>query len=149
MKPRIARMTRIQDMVCERPPACLAAVPLCKGNHILDRPCGRPLQVARVPSLAKEGWTRHQKKCREASFVGADGVVGSATDDRSLNQPPRLRRLMRLRAILLLAQPPLLGQGGDWLVLQRSAVVNRAMVRQVCDYPYEEGTLRNPRLNFT
>jgi hypothetical protein len=32
------------------------------------------------PSLAKEGWTRHQIKCREASFVGADGVVGSTTD---------------------------------------------------------------------
>ena len=52
-----------------------------------------------VPSLVKEGWTRHQKKWREASFDGADGVVRSATDNRSLNQPPRLRRLMRLRDI--------------------------------------------------
>ena len=43
------------------------------------------------PSLAKEGWTRHQQKCREASFEGADGVVGSTTDYRKLNQPPRLR----------------------------------------------------------
>src|SRR5204863_7862084 len=35
------------------------------------------------PLLLKEGWTRHQEKCREASFDGADGVV---------DQPPRLRR---------------------------------------------------------
>ena len=102
-----------------------------------------------TPLLGQGGVDATVIKWRRASFVGADGVVGSATDDRSLNQPPRLRRLMRLRGILLLAQPPLLGQGGDWLVLQRWAVVNRAMVRQVCDYPYEEGTLRNPRLNFT
>jgi hypothetical protein len=28
----------------------------------------------------KAGWTRHQEKCREASFDGADGVVGGTTD---------------------------------------------------------------------
>src|SRR6187399_2577216 len=34
-----------------------------------------------------------------------------------LNQPPRLRGTRRLREILLIAQPPLLIQGGDWRVL--------------------------------
>src|SRR5437868_15485605 len=36
-----------------------------------------PLRRDRFPSLhhRKEGWTRHQERCREASFFGADGVV--------------------------------------------------------------------------
>src|SRR5256712_11410938 len=33
---------------------------------------------AEVPSLDKEGWLRPLRKCREASFAGADGVVGSS-----------------------------------------------------------------------
>jgi hypothetical protein len=33
-----------------------------------------------LPSLAKDGWTRHQEKCCKASFKGADGVVGSTSD---------------------------------------------------------------------
>jgi hypothetical protein len=33
-------------------------------------------RVAELPSLKEEGWTRHQKRCREATFDGADGVVG-------------------------------------------------------------------------
>src|SRR5947207_12551825 len=28
-----------------------------------------------LPSSAEEGWTRHQEKCCEATFDGADGVV--------------------------------------------------------------------------
>src|SRR5262249_5676589 len=32
----------------------------------------------KLPSLAKEGWLRPSRKCREASLVGADGVVGSS-----------------------------------------------------------------------
>src|SRR5206468_10885178 len=41
-----------------------------------------------TPLLGKEGWLRPLRKCREASLAGADGVVGSATDDRKLNRPP-------------------------------------------------------------
>ena len=33
---------------------------------------------AKFPSLAKEGWLRPSRKCREASLAGADGVVGSS-----------------------------------------------------------------------
>src|SRR5262245_50394328 len=36
------------------------------------------------PSLAKEGWRRLQEKCREAAWLGADGVVGSTTGNRWL-----------------------------------------------------------------
>ena len=62
-------------------------------------------------------------------------MVGSTTDYSVADRTTPSAPLMKLRAILLMAQPPLLGQGGDWLVLQRWAVVNRAMVRQVCYYP--------------
>jgi len=37
---------------------------------------------AKLPSLAKEGWLRPSRKCCEASLAGADGVVGSTTDNR-------------------------------------------------------------------
>src|SRR5262249_19617725 len=35
-----------------------------------------------VPSLVKEGWPRHQEKCREATLDGADGVVRSTSHNR-------------------------------------------------------------------
>src|SRR5437868_10605372 len=62
---------------------------------------------AKLPSLAKEGWLRHQEngplplKARPAWFV-QQPVIGG------LNQPPRLRPLRRLRSILLMgaATPP-------------------------------------------
>jgi hypothetical protein len=38
-----------------------------------------------------------------------------------LNEPPRLRELRRLRENLLIAQPPLLNQGGESLVSTLSA----------------------------
>jgi hypothetical protein len=47
---------------------------------LLYRGCCRGLQSSKLPSLAKEGWTRHKEKCREATFQGADGVVRSTTD---------------------------------------------------------------------
>jgi len=37
---------------------------------------------ARVPSLAKEGWTRHQENAAEGPFNGAAGVVRSTSDNR-------------------------------------------------------------------
>ena len=77
----------------------------------------------KIPRLSKAGWTRHQEKYREASFKGADGAVGnvakhpyrfprSAPHFRTY-QPPRLRLLLRLRDIFLMAQPPRLGKAGN------------------------------------
>ena len=51
------------------------------------------------------------REFREASFVGADGVVNRAICFRT--RPPRLRLLRRLREILLIAQPPLLKEEGS------------------------------------
>ena len=47
------------------------------------------------------------------SFAGADGVVGSTSDNRCLDLPPRLRPLRRLRGIFLMgaATPPWLRRG--------------------------------------
>src|SRR5437773_10864693 len=63
--------------------------------------------AATLPSLAKEGWTRHQEngplplKARPGWFV-QQPIIGG------LNQPPRLRPIRRLRTILLMgaATPP-------------------------------------------
>src|SRR5213596_2884546 len=62
---------------------------------------------AKLPSLAKEGWLRHQTngplplKARPGWFV-QQPIIGG------LNQPPRLRPLRRLRGIFLMgaATPP-------------------------------------------
>src|SRR3989442_3272887 len=68
---------------------------------------------SRLPSLAKEGWTRHQEispfllKARTGWFV-------QTPKQFLLNEPPRLRRIRWLRSIFLMAQPPLLCQGGDF-----------------------------------
>ena len=51
---------------------------MCQGNDRL------------IPLLGQGGVDATSIECREASYEGADGVVRSATDDRSLNQPPRL-----------------------------------------------------------
>src|SRR5438132_14008681 len=82
---------------------------------------------AKLPSLAKEGWLRHQKNCslplkaRPGWFV-QQPIIGG------LNQPPRLRPLRRLRGILLMgaafldaspyrarASRPPLPRRGAWL----------------------------------
>src|SRR5881394_3276325 len=74
------------------------------------------VEERKLPALVKAGWTRHQERCCEASLYGADGAVRSnyrlIGDD--LNQPPRLRELRLLRDIFLIAQPPLLIQGGEF-----------------------------------
>lgn len=44
------------------------------------------LESSKLPSLVKEGWPRHQERCREATFNGADGVVRSTTDNRWLER---------------------------------------------------------------
>src|SRR6266567_3388686 len=59
---------------------------------------------SRLPSLAKEGWTRHQEispfllKARTGWFV-------QTPKQFLLNEPPRLRPLWWLRDIFLMAQP--------------------------------------------
>jgi hypothetical protein len=53
-----------------------------------------------IPLLGQGGVDATSIKCCEASFVGADG--GGWFDYRlfvGLNEPPRLRRLVRLRDI--------------------------------------------------
>src|SRR5947209_5233815 len=58
----------------------------CRRKSLYSRPrkhsaaagCDRRLEFGhKVPSLAKEGWLRPLKKCREATLAGADGVVCS------------------------------------------------------------------------
>src|SRR5438132_9931545 len=70
---------------------------------------------AKLPSLAKEGWLRHQEngplplKALPGWFV-QQPIIGG------LNQPPRLRPLRRLRGILLMgAATPPLPRRGVWL----------------------------------
>src|SRR3989449_9655227 len=66
-----------------------------------------------LPSLAKEGWTRHPVN-GPVPLTGADGVVRSPSNHRCLNEPPRLRPLRRLRRFFLMgaATPPLPGLHG-------------------------------------
>jgi hypothetical protein len=83
--------------------------------------------VARLPSLDKEGWPRHQKN-DPVPLKGADGVVRSSNRlIRKLNEPPRLRALTRLRGILLMgaATPPYPRRGVSpeqiWISLHRTS----------------------------
>src|SRR6266581_6869864 len=55
---------------------------------------------SKLPSLAKEGWTRHQVN-GPVPLTGADGVVRSTSNHRCLKEPPRLRPLRRLRRFFL------------------------------------------------
>src|SRR5438128_2026217 len=73
--------------------------------------------VLKHPSLAKEGWLRPSKKCREASLAGASGLVCLGHRLSVVEQPPR-PRLKRKGTILSMARPPLLGQGGVFLCLR-------------------------------
>ncbi len=56
---------------------------------------------------------RPSSKRREATLAGTDGVVGSTSDDRLLNEPPRQLHQRRLRTIFLdvAATPPLPRRG--------------------------------------
>src|SRR5437899_4220807 len=60
---------------------------------------------AEVPSLDKEGWLRPLRKCREASFAGADGVVGSS---HRLSEVERTTPFLMFRptGLTLRAAPP-------------------------------------------
>ena len=63
--------------------------------------------------MAKEGWLRPLRKSRAASLAGADGVVGSTSDNRWLERTTPSAP-QRNGVILLMARPPLLCQGGEF-----------------------------------
>src|SRR5262252_5156697 len=77
------------------------------------------LSAERFPALAKAGWPRHQEDvAKPPTWSGRGGsfhhrLIGE------LDEPPRLRLLRRLRAFFLVAHPPRLGQGGEWLAHKR------------------------------
>ena len=79
-----------------------------------------------VPSFAKEGWTRPKERCCEASFDRSGR--GSCFSYRSFIPNDFDNRLLETttpsapakeRAIFLMAQPPLLREGGDYAFLTR------------------------------
>jgi menaquinone-9 beta-reductase len=79
-------------------------------RYLRDQP-----QVCVSPSSAEEGWTRPEKKYREASSEGADGVVSvQKIPDRTT---PSARAEVASR-LFLTAHPPLLSRGGDDAHLQ-------------------------------
>src|SRR5438093_3566629 len=69
--------------------------------------------VGKAHSPPWKGGVAAPSNKRSRSFAGAAGVVGSTSDNRGLNLPPRLRPLRRLRSIFLGAQPPLLSKEGS------------------------------------
>src|SRR6266700_1137568 len=67
---------------------------------------------SKLPSLAKEGWSRHQENGPDP-LKGAAGLVGSTTDEFSggLNEPPRpLPSKVASHYFILWSRPPLLCQ---------------------------------------
>jgi hypothetical protein len=72
-------------------------------------------ESSELPSLVKEGWPRHQTNVAKHPLMERTRWFVHATDYRLLNEPPRLREQRWLREIFLIAQPPLLNQGGEWL----------------------------------
>src|SRR5262249_7172685 len=66
-----------------------------------------------VPSLVKEGWTRHQKNAAKPPLMERTGWFVQLPIIGGFNEPPRLRPLRRLRAIFLVgaSTPPLPRRG--------------------------------------
>ena len=94
-------------LLVARPPLLAAMLERYPQVVRWTRASGTTCGKGEVPSLAKEGWPRHQVngpiplKARPGWFVQLPIIGG-------LNQPPRLRRLRRLRGIFLMgaATPP-------------------------------------------
>src|SRR5262245_51214965 len=84
--------------------------------NVLPNVSGAPL-----PSLAKEGWTRHKENVAKPPLKERTGWFVQQPIIGGLNQPPRLRQL-RNGAVLFMAQPPLLIQGGEFMRPQKSFV---------------------------
>jgi hypothetical protein len=67
--------------------------------------------TCRTPLLREERWTRHQERCREATFDGADGVVRHDETLRFADHPV-CGANVGFAAFFLMPQPPLLYQEG-------------------------------------
>src|SRR6266702_8238470 len=78
---------------------------------------------SQVPSLAKEGWLRHQKDAAKPPSPAQTGWLVPKKLFWSLNEPPR-PRLSLEREFFLMARPPLLCQGGEFAPPKRSARLN-------------------------
>src|SRR6266705_5269562 len=78
---------------------------------------------SQVPSLAKEGWLRHQKDAAKPPSPAQTGWLVQKNCLAVLNQPPR-PRLSKERGYFLMARPPLLCQGGESAPPQRLARLN-------------------------
>ena len=82
------------------------------------------------PSLEKEGWTRPQENIAKPPCWERTGWFVELPIIGGLNQPPRLRELMWLREIFLIAQPPLLVQGGELTRINPDLAATTARLRQ-------------------
>ena len=81
-----------------------------------------------TPLLKEEGWTRHKKRYREATFDGADGVVRQDETLR-LSDHPVCGNKVGFAGFLSLPQPPLLYQEGS---CRPAAVVVAIFVTIIC-----------------
>jgi gluconokinase len=63
-----------------------------------------------TPLLIQEGWTRHQERCREATFDGADGVVRYDETLRPADHPVCGAKV-GFASVFSMPQPPLYQEG--------------------------------------
>src|SRR5205809_1070303 len=143
--PRLRQLRLLREILFMTQPRLLAVMlerypQVVRWTRASRTTCGK----GEVPSLAKEGWPRHQVngpiplKARPGWFVQLPIIGG-------LNQPPRLRPLRRLRGIFLMgAATPPCARRGLRLSLQLSSMppcpakdVGHSKVAQ-------EGWLRHP-----
>src|SRR5947209_3311973 len=89
----------------------------------------------------EEGWTRHQERCREASFNGADGVVAHNYDfgmrfEMACERPPHLRGIRWLCDFLSTAQLPSSGSsgGGENIGLSQGGICSSEIDQCCCSY---------------
>src|SRR5262245_61091171 len=73
---------------------------------------------AKFPLLGKGGVAARSRKSCKSTFERADGVVGSTSNNRWLNQPPRLRPAKEASRLLLMgASTPALPKKGNRMTL--------------------------------
>src|SRR5262245_30851767 len=77
------------------------------------RGCCRTLQGGELPSLAKEGWPRHQENGAKPPLKERPGWFVQLPIIGGFNEPPRLRQPRKLRDIFFMgaATPPLPRRG--------------------------------------
>jgi len=78
-------------------------------------------RASKLPSLEKEGWTRHQTNGAKPPLKERTGWFVQLPVIGDFNKPPRLRRLRWLRKIFLWRSHPSLSKEGSLLALNRSA----------------------------